>query len=155
MLIGGLIVPIMCGLFLDTVPCVVFLVVSGVGWILAPLLLAVSPAESDFWAFVLPALLCYSLGVDINFLVSSVSITSYYESENQGDAGALINSIIIYGAAIFLAIGASIDGEMDLKASQTPDYRPVFWMEMGVAAFGLLVILALAWEERKKLHNTH
>ena len=143
LIVGGIIVPMICSLFLHRVPATAFFVFAGIAWVLAPLFVAISPTVPDYWAFALPAMLCFSLGVESLFIVSSVFIASCFESHDHGFAGALINSLSSCAIAIFLAIAAVVESATSSDSLvKSPNYRPVFWFQMGVAGLALLVVVA-------------
>ncbi len=143
LIFGGIIVPVICSFFLHRAPATAIFILAGIAWFLAPLFVAISPATPDYWAFALPAMLCFSLGVELLFIVSSVFITSCFDSQDHGFAGALINSVSNCAIAIFLGLAAVVESATNSgSVTDSPKYRPVFWFQMGVAGVALLVVVA-------------
>jgi MFS family permease len=70
--LGGLILCVAGGALLHIVPIMALLLISGLAWIAAPLLLALCPLPMNYWAFVMPSMLCATAGIDLTFTVSVV-----------------------------------------------------------------------------------
>ncbi|KAF2763337.1 MFS general substrate transporter [Pseudovirgaria hyperparasitica] len=138
--IGGLVLSAFGGLILHKAPGKVFLAISGAAWVLAPLLLAIAPPGASYWAFIFPAMICGTIGIDITYNVANVFITTKLAEREQGLAGAVCNSILFLGVSFFL-------GFADLTAQQTEayglrkSYQAVFWYAVCCAAVALVLIL--------------
>lgn len=84
-------------------------------------------------------MLCATLGIDVTYNVSNIFITTSMPRARQGLAGAFINSILFLGISVFL-------GFADLAVTQTAgrgqreSYKVAFWMAVGLAAAGLVVM---------------
>jgi MFS family permease len=103
------------------------------------LLFAILPVNPSYWAYVFPAMLCATAGVDVTYSVTNIFITTSMPKARQGLAGALINSILFLGISLFLGLA-------DLAVTQTADrgqresYKVAFWFATGCAGFGLIVM---------------
>jgi hypothetical protein len=143
------------GLVLHLLPGRVLLIISGLGYLISVLLFAVMPARSDdgepsltflYWAYVFPAMLCGTIGVDILYNVTNIFITTAMPARLQATAGALINSLLYLGMAFWLGIG-------ELAVSTTVEYRERggesvslreqyqigFWLGVGLAGLALIL----------------
>ncbi|KAK7511561.1 MFS multidrug transporter [Phyllosticta citriasiana] len=141
MAVGGIIISTVGGMVLHHLPGTVLILVSGVAFTISPLLFALAPAGANYWAWVFPAMICATIGIDVTFNVANIFITTAMPLRRQGLAGALINSLVQLAIAVFL-------GWADVAAANTEhrgrreSYKIVFWFELACAAVGL-VILAL------------
>ncbi|KAK5117346.1 hypothetical protein LTR62_005963 [Meristemomyces frigidus] len=99
--IGGLILCVTGASLMHIVPMKVLLLISGVAWVGAPLLLGLCPLPVNYWAFVLPSMLCATLGIDLTFTISLVYFSSTQPKRYQGLCGAmcsiLVNLAISFG----------------------------------------------------------
>ncbi|KAH8722671.1 major facilitator superfamily domain-containing protein [Phaeosphaeriaceae sp. PMI808] len=139
MAIGGLILATVGGLILHLLPGRILLLVSGTAYIVSTLLFAILPQSFNYWAFIFPAMVCATLGIDITYNVSNIFITTSMPKARQGLAGAFMNSLLFLGIAFFLSFG-------DLAVSKTKDrgqresYQIAFWLATALAGAGLIIM---------------
>ncbi|KAK2059011.1 major facilitator superfamily transporter [Colletotrichum caudatum] len=138
LIVGGITIGTVGGFTLHLLPGRVLLAISGVGNVLSVLLFAVSPENPNYWAYVFPAMVCGTVGIDITYTVSNVFITTNLPAHRQGLAGALINSLLFLGISFFLGIGDVVVGETRHLGTRE-SYRAAFWLATGVAGVGLLL----------------
>ena len=74
------------------VPATALLILAGIAWVLALLFAAISPASPIYWALALPAMLCFSLGIEFLFIVAGVFITLCLDSQAREFMGSLIDT---------------------------------------------------------------
>ena len=162
MCIGGLILATVGGLVLHLLPGRILLLISGTAYILSALLFAILPVHFSYWAYIFPAMLCATLGIDITYNVSNIFITTSMPKARQGLAGAFMNSLLFLGIAFFLSFA-------DLAVSETEDrgqrasYKIAFWLATALSSAGLIIMFFgvqigkassdLTIEEREELEN--
>jgi MFS family permease len=139
MCVGGLILATIGGLILHLLPGRILLLISGAAYILSALLFAILPETFNYWAYIFPAMICATLGIDITYNVSNIFITTSMPKARQGLAGAFMNSLLFLGIAFFLSFA-------DLAVSETEDkgqresYKIAFWLATALASAGLIVM---------------
>lgn len=139
MCVGGLLLATIGGLVLHLLPGTVLLIISGSAYILSTLLFAILPDHPNYWAYIFPAMICSTLGVDITYNIANIFFTTSLPRPRQGLAGAFANSILFLGISFFL-------GFADLAVTQTADrgrkesYKVAFWMATGCAGAGLIIM---------------
>jgi len=141
MCIGGLILCTIGGFIMHLLPGSILLLISGICTVLAVLLFAIIPENPVYWAYVFPAMICATAGIDVTYNVTNVFITTSLPKHRQGLAGALINSILFLGISIFL-------GFADLAVAQTQargksvreSYKVAFWFAVASAGMGCIVM---------------
>ena len=111
MVLGGLILSTAGGFVLHLLPGSALLIFSGCGWIGASLLLALIPEGANYWAFVFPAMILATIGIDITFNIATIFITTQMPAKRQGLAGGLINSVLQLGVAVCLGFADIIQSE--------------------------------------------
>lgn len=163
MALGGIFLALMGGLVLHLIPGRILMIISGLGFLLSMLLVALLPDQSDdgtpstsflYWAYVFPAMLCSTIGVDITFNVTNVFITTSMPARLQATAGALINTLLYLGIAFWLGVGElAVSQAKEAREregggeenSLTPreQYKIAFWLGVGLAALTLILFSTL------------
>ncbi|KAF2000975.1 MFS general substrate transporter [Amniculicola lignicola CBS 123094] len=140
MCVGGLILATVGGLILHILPGTILLLLSGLCYVLSVLLFAIIPTSPNYWAYIFPAMICATAGIDITYNVTNIFITTSMPKARQGLAGSVINSILFLGISFFLGIA-------DLAVSETADrgkrqsYKVAFWLATGCAVMGVVIMI--------------
>jgi MFS family permease len=140
---GGIILATVGGFTLHLLPGRVVLIISGIGSVFSVLLFAIIPEDGGYWAYVFPAMVGCTLGVDITYLISNTFITTNVPRHRQGLAGGLINSLLFLGISFFLGM-ADLAVSEDLK--RHPDglgHKVAFWFATACAGVALLIFLTI------------
>lgn len=119
--LGGLILCVAGGALLHVVPIMALLLVSGLAWIAAPLLLALCPLPMSYWAFVMPSMLCATIGIDLTFTVSVVFLSAGQPLKYQGLAGAVSSILVNLAMSFSLSISeiAALEAESSIALPET------------------------------------
>ncbi|KAK1145208.1 hypothetical protein N8T08_004360 [Aspergillus melleus] len=137
---GGLILATTSGFTLHLLPGKLLMIIGTAGNLVCVLLFAILPDNPSYWAYIFPAMIGATVGVDITYSVSNVFITTNLPKHRQGVAGAVINTIVFVGISFFL-------GVTDLAVAQTEylglkgSYKVAFWF--GVACAGVAFIFLM------------
>lgn len=151
MAVGGLALAVGGGFVLHRLPSRILMIVSGIGFLVSVLLFAVMPEQSAagmptrtflFWAYVFPAMVAGTTGIDITFNVTNVYITTAMPRRLQGAASGLINSILFLGISFWLGVGElaiSVTIELSPRGSVSllQQYRIGMWTGVALAALSL------------------
>lgn len=140
MAVGGIILASVGGFILHLLPGKVLLVLSGSGYVICVLLFALIPNDPNYWAFIFPAMICATLGVDVTYSISNIFITTSLPMHRQGLAGALINSVLFLGMSFFLAV-ADLVASMTKHLGTRVSYKAAFWFALGCAIFALVLVV--------------
>ncbi|PVH99292.1 major facilitator superfamily transporter [Periconia macrospinosa] len=138
--ITGIVIGTLGGFVLHRLTGTVMLAISTIGFLISSLLFALTPDHPSYWAWILPAMICASIGIDITFNISNIFITSNVPADQQGLAGALINVLLFVGMSIWLGIAdyaVSTDAHLGLKVS----YNVGFYLAVAIAGLALLLVL--------------
>ena len=138
--VGGLVISAIGGFVLHLIPGWVLLVVAGIAWVLAPMLFALAPDGASYWAWVFPAMICGTLGVDITYNITSIFITTSLPEHQQGLAGALFNSLLFLGISFFLGF-ADLTAAATEKQGLRQSYKAALWFVVACAAVSLVLLL--------------
>jgi MFS family permease len=151
---GGLILATVGGLILHLLPGTVLMILSGIGYVMCVLLVAIIPEHPNYWAYVFPAMVCATLGVDVAFNVSNVFITTQTPSKRQGLAGALINSTLFLGISFFLGV-ADIAAAQISHLGMKQSYKVALWFGTACAGVALLLLVLFVRIDRAKSDLTY
>ncbi|CRK19166.1 hypothetical protein BN1723_011798 [Verticillium longisporum] len=138
MIVGGLVIGTVGGFTLHLLPGRVLLILAGLGNLVCVLLFALMPADPNYWAWVFPAMIAATIGIDITFTVSNVFITTNLPARRQGLAGALINSTLFLGMSFFLGMGDVAVGQTSYKPLKD-NYQVAFFLSVATAVVALLL----------------
>ncbi|RYC64214.1 hypothetical protein CHU98_g2008 [Xylaria longipes] len=153
---GGFFIAVVGGFVLHIVSGRVLMMVSSAGYLLCCLLFALLPKQSDnmpstsflYWAYVFPAMLAGTIGVDITFNVTNVYITTAMPRRLQATAGALLNSLLYLGIAFWLGIGdlaiaSSVRDQGEESLGPREQYQIAFWTGVGLAVVSFFFIVTV------------
>lgn len=150
--VGGLVLALTGGFVLHMISGRILIMISVLGYFGSVLLFALIPKEGSngylYWAFIFPAMLCSTIGVDISFNVTNVFITTSMPRRHQAVAGALINSLLYLGMAFWLGVGelavtATIDIRGRENVSQRQQFQIGFWTAVGLAVVSMGLIATI------------
>ncbi|ROT43773.1 MFS general substrate transporter [Sodiomyces alkalinus F11] len=161
LIVGGLVIACLGGFTLHLLPGRVLLVLAGLGNVGSVVLFALMPEDPNYWAWVFPAMVCSTVGIDITFTVTNVFITTNLPARWQGLAGALINSTLFLGISFFLGLAEVAVGQTS-HLGLRENYQVAFWFATGIAGVALLLFVfidpgqaksQLTVEERARLEG--
>ncbi|KAK2614702.1 hypothetical protein N8I77_001507 [Diaporthe amygdali] len=135
---GGIVLATVGGFTLHLLPGRILLILSGAGSIISVLLFALIPEDGSYWAWILPAMIGATIGVDIAFNVTNVFITTNIPQKEQGAAGALIYSILFLPISLFLGISDVVAASYEWRGTMV-SYKAAFWFSTGCAAVSLVL----------------
>ncbi|KAL1639494.1 hypothetical protein SLS58_007926 [Diplodia intermedia] len=156
---GGLILSTVGGLVMHLLPGKALIVLAAAVQVVCCLLFALMPDHPNYWAWVFPAMVCATLGVDVTFSVTNVFITTSMPRHRQGLAGALINTTLFLGIGFFLGV-ADLAVSSTERLGRKGSYKVAFWFGVAcssVACFAFLFVKMgrakgeLTHEERAQL----
>jgi MFS family permease len=146
---GGLILATLGGFILHLLSGTILLVISGLGFLLSMILFAILPESPNYWAYIFPAMIFATAGVDITYSVSNVFITTNMPKNRQGLAGALINSVLFLGMSFFLGI-ADITVAATAHLGQRESFKVAFWLGVGCAGLSLIILVGFVRIDKAK-----
>lgn len=139
MAVGGLLLATLGGFTLHLLSGKIALLIASSGYLVSVVLFATIPADNpNYWAYIFPAMIGATVGVDITYGVSNIFITTSLPKSRQGLAGAVINSVLFLGMSFFLGVADLVEStQMEDKT-----YQAAFWFATGAAVVSIVVIAA-------------
>ncbi|KAM0424172.1 hypothetical protein ACHAPT_010541 [Fusarium lateritium] len=156
---GGFILAVVGGFVLHILSGRLLLLISGLGFLGCCILFALIPdgGKSNtflYWAFVFPAMVLSTIGVDIAFNVTNIFITTSLPSHLQAVAGALITSLLYLGMAFWLGVGEmAVSAKKDVEGAENvsarSQYQIGFWAGAALAVAALLIFVTVKMDSAK------
>ncbi|KAI6862555.1 MFS general substrate transporter [Hortaea werneckii] len=165
--VGGIILCVIGGCLAHIVPIKLLLLVSGLAWIAAPLLLALAPLPLQYWTFVMPSMVCATIGIDLTFTVSLIFLAAVQPQRYQGVVGAVSSILVNLAMSFALPISEIIMKKAEASASSryarayvdetmelSPDivhsgYKAAFLYGAASAGLGLIISVFFVHISRK------
>ncbi|KAF4458669.1 multidrug resistance [Fusarium albosuccineum] len=138
--LAGLILSVIEGFILHLVPGRVLLIISGLGAVGSQLLIALIPLGASYWAWILPAVIFSTIGIDLSTILMTVFVTTKFPTAQQGLAGSVINSVLQLGVAFVLGLTDIIQSATVDEVGLGKSYKNTFWFGVGIAAASLLIL---------------
>ncbi|TVY67355.1 Drug resistance protein, partial [Lachnellula suecica] len=154
MALGGCIISTFGGFVLHLLPGTLLITIAGTSWIIAPLLFAIAPVGANYWAYIFPAMVCATVGIDITFNVANIFITTSLPRKEQGLAGAVIMLLLHLGVAVCLGFADIVNTYTLPSLGEKGSYDAVFWFEVACAAMALVVLVCFVKIERARSELT-
>ena len=138
--LAGLILSVIEGFILHLVPGRVLLIISGLGAVGSQLLIALIPLGGSYWAWIFPAVIFSTVGIDLSTILMTVFVTTTFPTAQQGLAGSVINSVLQLGVAFVLGLTDIIQSATVDEAGLGKSYKNTFWFGVGAAVASLLIL---------------
>ncbi|KAI6710766.1 hypothetical protein PZA11_002671 [Diplocarpon coronariae] len=140
MALGGCFIATFGGFIMHLVPGTVLVIISGVSWIVAPLLFATAPQGANYWAYIFPSMICATIGIDVTFNVANIFITTSLPRRQQGLAGSVIMLLLHLGIAVCLGFADIVNTYTLERLGTRQSYHAVFWFGVACAATALVIL---------------
>ena len=137
---GGVILSLLGGWIMHIIPGSILMGVASCGWILAGVMFAISPADANYWAYVFPAMIGATIGIDIAFNVATVFISTSISEKQQGLAGSICHQLLYLGIAVMLAF-ADVTETQTAGLGQMRSYHTVFWFMLACAGVSFVIMV--------------
>ncbi|KAI0971492.1 MFS general substrate transporter [Xylaria arbuscula] len=141
MAIAGILWNILAGRILHKVNNTFLMVFGAVSYLGAALLFSFMKADSNYWAFVFPALVLNVAGADLQFNVANMYVLQSLPSHQQSLAGGIFNVVIRLSNTVVLGISTAVYSSIESTPAGLADpmlkYTRTFQTTVGLAAAGV------------------
>ncbi|KLU82089.1 hypothetical protein MAPG_01166 [Magnaporthiopsis poae ATCC 64411] len=118
--------------------------IGSVSYLVASLLLSLMGPDSNYWAFIFPALIINVVGADFQFNVVNMYVMQSLPSHQQGLAGGIFNTMIRLCTTVALGISTAVFGSVGRSpegiANPMLQYTRAFQVSIAMAAVGMLFV---------------
>jgi hypothetical protein len=95
--------------------------------------------DAGYWEYILPSMVCATIGIDITFNLSTIFISTSLPHSQQGLAGAISSTLTSFSMAVFIAF-------VDIVKTSTllglwKSCQAVFLFEFANAVTALIIII--------------
>ncbi|KAI0541239.1 major facilitator superfamily domain-containing protein [Xylaria digitata] len=143
MAIAGLLWNILAGRILHRVNNTLLMAFGAVSYLAAALLFSFMRAESNYWAFVFPALVLNVAGADLQFNVANMYVLQSLPSHQQSLAGGIFNVVIRLSTTAVLGISTAVFSSVESTPAGIADpmlkYMRTFQTTVALAAAGVAI----------------
>jgi MFS family permease len=139
--VAGLLISVLEGFILHLVPGRVLLVIPGLGAVGSQLLLVFVPLGGSYWAWIFPAMVLGTIGLDLSTNLMTVFVTFTFPSSQPGLAGGIINAVLQLGVAFSLGVADIIQTRTVDHDGLAQSYKNTFWLGVGAAALSLFIMV--------------
>ncbi|TGJ82330.1 hypothetical protein E0Z10_g6426 [Xylaria hypoxylon] len=143
MAIAGLLWNILAARILHRVNNTFLMVFGAVSYLAAALLFSFMSADSNYWAFIFPALVLNVAGADLQFNVANMYVLQSLPSHQQSLAGGIFNVVIRLSNTVVLGISTAVFSSVELTPAGIADpmlkYTRTFQTTVALAAAGLAI----------------
>ncbi|KAI0489893.1 major facilitator superfamily domain-containing protein [Xylaria cf. heliscus] len=143
MAIAGLLWNVLAGRILHKVNNTLIMVFGAVSYLAAALLFSFMRADSNYWAFIFPALVLNVAGADLQFNVANMYVLQSLPSHQQSLAGGIFNVFIRLSNTAVLGISTAVFSSIESTPASLTDpmlkYVRTFQTTVALAAAGVLI----------------
>ncbi|KAI1273177.1 major facilitator superfamily domain-containing protein [Xylaria sp. FL0933] len=143
MAIAGILWNILAGRILHKVNNTILMVFGAVSYLAAALLFSFMKADSNYWAFIFPALVLNVAGADLQFNVANMYVLQSLPSHQQSLAGGIFNVVIRLSNTVVLGISTAVFSSIESTPAGIADpmlkYTRTFQTTVALAAAGVAI----------------
>lgn len=122
----GLFLVVFAGTTLHLISSKILMAVAGLAIILESAMLALAPADVNYWCWVFIPMICSTVAFDVIFSIANIFFSTSLPSHQQGLAGSLGNALVQLGIALLLGF-AEVVATRTAFQGQKESYQNVFW----------------------------
>ncbi|KAI1179418.1 major facilitator superfamily domain-containing protein [Nemania sp. FL0916] len=141
MAIAGLLWNVVAGRILHKVSNTLIMIFGALSYLAAALLFSFMRADSNYWAFIFPALVLNVAGADLQFNVANMYVLQSLPSHQQSLAGGIFNVVIRLSNTAVLGISTAVFSSVELLPASIENpmlkYTRTFQTAVGLAAVGV------------------
>ncbi|KAL9065666.1 MAG: hypothetical protein Q9157_007405 [Trypethelium eluteriae] len=149
LVLGGVLISTVGGFVLHIIPNTILIIFASICGVIAPLLFVLAPPGANYWAWVLPSLICGTLAIDIIFNTANIFITTSLPTRRQGIAGALVNVLVQLGMAVCLG-WADVVAAATAEQGLTKSIKAALLFEVSCSAMACVLLVGFVRIDRAK-----
>lgn len=142
--IAGMLWNVVIGNILHRVDNTLLMAAGALAYLAADLLLSFMRADSNYWAFIFPALVLNVVGADFQFNVANMYVMQSLPPDAQGLASGIMNTLVRLASTLSMglatAVYATYEGRPGDAADPMLKFTRTFQVSVALAALGVLVV---------------
>ncbi|KAL7620133.1 hypothetical protein AAE478_009126 [Parahypoxylon ruwenzoriense] len=106
----------------------------------ASILIATMPEQQSYWYQVFPSTVMASLSPDLVYTAAQIIASNSVSRSQQGIAGSLIGSLLLYGSSLGLGFASTVEAEVLKKShNAVTGYRMAVYFAVGICVIALIL----------------
>lgn len=120
------------------VPAQYILAIGTTCMMIANLLIATMPEQQSYWYRVFPSTILMAFSPDLVYTAAQIIASNSVSRSQQGTAGSLIGSLLLYGSSLGLGFASTVESEVTKRTENVvTGYRSALYFAVGICALGL------------------
>ncbi|KAF1984244.1 MFS general substrate transporter [Aulographum hederae CBS 113979] len=143
-------------LFKQKVSVAVVMLISMLAFFASIILLALVPAEQNYWIQSFLSMLIAPFGMNLSFPAGTILLSNAMPREHQGIAASLVATVVNYSIATGLGLAGSVNESVTVRTGDMlTGYRAAWWLGTGFAGMGVVIAAAfVVLDEVRKRHRS-
>ncbi|KAI1393031.1 MFS general substrate transporter [Hypoxylon trugodes] len=107
--------------------------------LVATLLIATMPEQQPYWYQVFPSTILSSFSPDLTYTAAQIIASNAVSRKQQGIAGSLIGSLLLYGTSLGLGFASTVESEVGKQHGKVAGYRGAMYFAVGLCVAALIL----------------
>ncbi|KAI2622363.1 MFS general substrate transporter [Hypoxylon sp. NC1633] len=107
--------------------------------LVATVLIATMPEQQSYWYQVFPSTIMSSLCPDLVYTAAQIIASNSVSRKQQGVAGSLIGSLLLYGSGLGLGFASTVESEVGKSHDMVTGYRGALYFAVGLCITALIL----------------
>ncbi|KAI2627897.1 MFS general substrate transporter [Hypomontagnella submonticulosa] len=107
--------------------------------LVATILIVTMPEQQSYWYQVFPSTILSSLSPDLVYTAAQIIASNSVSRKQQGIAGSLIGSLLLYGTSLGLGFASTVESEVGETHSMVAGYRGALYFAVGLCIASLIL----------------
>ncbi|KAI1105728.1 MFS general substrate transporter [Jackrogersella minutella] len=137
--LGGAAATFIAAYLIPRVPAQWILAMGASCMLIASLLIATMPEQQSYWYQVFPSTVISSLSPDLTFTAAQIIASNSVSRKQQGIAGSLIGSLLLYGTSLGIGFASTVESEVGKNGDKVKGYRAALYFAVGLCAAALIL----------------
>ncbi|KAI1206993.1 MFS general substrate transporter [Annulohypoxylon truncatum] len=137
--LGGAAATFLAAYLIPRVPAQWILAMGSSCMLVASILIATMPEQQTYWAQVFPSTVISALSPDLTYTAAQIVASNSVGRKQQGIAGSLIGSLLLYGTSLGLGFASTIESEVGKGHDKVVGYRGALYFTVGLCAASLIL----------------
>ncbi|KAK7743369.1 hypothetical protein SLS62_010643 [Diatrype stigma] len=141
--LGGVAAAFLAAYLIPRVPAQYILAIGTTCMLLGNLLIATMPAQQSYWYQVFPSTIVTAFCPDLVYTAGQIVASNSVNRSQQGIAGSLIGSLLLYGNSLGLGFASTVESEVTRKSGDVvTGYKSALYFAVGICVAALVLDFA-------------
>ncbi|KAI0881358.1 MFS general substrate transporter [Annulohypoxylon maeteangense] len=137
--LGGAAATFLAAYLIPRVPAQWILAMGSSCMLVASILIATMPEQQTYWSQVFPSTIMSALSPDLTYTAAQIIASNSVSRKQQGVAGSLIGSLLLYGTSLGLGFASTVEAEVGKGRDKVVGYRGALYFTVALCAASLIL----------------